>query len=149
MCRGTLSIYLLVCCFSPQLLAELFSRSGVPRQVIDALAAQRQHIPYRDSVLTRVLEESLGGNCRTTLLVTASACAQHADVTLSSLRFATRTREVLARACKQQAANPPSFGTERLRRVQARGSWAIFGRVGQWAIGRPGVRNGRRVEIRP
>jgi len=63
-------------------------------KVIDALAERRQHIPYRDSVLTRVLEESLGGNCRTTLLVTASTCAQHSDATLTALRFATRTREV-------------------------------------------------------
>jgi len=31
--------------------------------VIDALAEQRPHVPYRDSRLTRVLEEALGGNC--------------------------------------------------------------------------------------
>jgi len=62
--------------------------------VIDALAEQRSHVPYRDSRLTRVLEEALGGNCRTALLVTASACAQHYDETLSSLRFASRTTKV-------------------------------------------------------
>lgn len=63
-------------------------------KVIDSLVEQRSHVPYRDSRLTRVLEETLGGNCRTTLLVTASACSQHYDETLSSLRFATRTAKV-------------------------------------------------------
>jgi len=63
-------------------------------KVIDALAEQRPHVPYRDSRLTRVLEEALGGNCRTTLLVAASACSQHYDETLSSLRFATRAKKV-------------------------------------------------------
>lgn len=63
-------------------------------KVIDALAEQRSHVPYRDSKLTRVLQEALGGNCRTTLLVAASPFSQHADETLSSLRFATRAKSV-------------------------------------------------------
>jgi kinesin family protein 5 len=63
-------------------------------KVIDALAEQRPHVPYRDSRLTRVLEEALGGNCRTTLLVAASPFSQNADETLSSLRFATRAKAV-------------------------------------------------------
>merc|ERR550537_2131870 len=40
--------------------------------VIDALADKRPHVPSRDSRLTRILENSLGGNCRTTLLVACS-----------------------------------------------------------------------------
>jgi len=44
--------------------------------------------------LTRVLEEGLGGNSQTALLVAASACSQHYDETLSSLRFATRASKV-------------------------------------------------------
>eukprot|EP00929_Paragymnodinium_shiwhaense_P053923 TRINITY_DN27032_c0_g1_i1.p1 TRINITY_DN27032_c0_g1~~TRINITY_DN27032_c0_g1_i1.p1 ORF type:complete len:968 (+),score=203.56 TRINITY_DN27032_c0_g1_i1:125-3028(+) len=67
-------------------------------KVIDALAEQRPHVPYRDSKLTRVLEEALGGNCRTTLLVAASAHSMHFDETLSSLRFATRAKKVQNRA---------------------------------------------------
>jgi len=63
-------------------------------KVIDALAEQRPHVPYRDSRLTRVLQEALGGNCRTTLLVALSPLSQHADETLSSLRFATRAKAV-------------------------------------------------------
>jgi len=63
-------------------------------KVIDALVERRPHIPYRDSRLTRVLEEALGGNCRTTLLVAASSCSQHYDETISSLRFASRAKKV-------------------------------------------------------
>lgn len=63
-------------------------------KVIDDLAEQRSHVPYRDSRLTRVLQEALGGNCRTTLVVAASASSQHYEETMSSLRFATRTKKV-------------------------------------------------------
>jgi len=63
-------------------------------KVIDALAEQRPHVPYRDSKLTRVLQEALGGNCRTTLLVAVSPLSMHSDETLSSLRFATRAKAV-------------------------------------------------------
>jgi len=62
--------------------------------VIEALSDRRQHIPYRDSRLTRLLEESLGGNCRTTLLVACSSSEIHASETLSSLRFAVRARKI-------------------------------------------------------
>eukprot|EP00928_Gymnodinium_smaydae_P018668 TRINITY_DN17112_c1_g2_i1.p1 TRINITY_DN17112_c1_g2~~TRINITY_DN17112_c1_g2_i1.p1 ORF type:complete len:1013 (+),score=187.68 TRINITY_DN17112_c1_g2_i1:203-3241(+) len=62
--------------------------------VIGALADRRPHVPYRDSRLTRVLEDSLGGNCGTTLLVALSPSARQAAETISSLRFATRARKV-------------------------------------------------------
>eukprot|EP00929_Paragymnodinium_shiwhaense_P013683 TRINITY_DN121529_c0_g1_i1.p1 TRINITY_DN121529_c0_g1~~TRINITY_DN121529_c0_g1_i1.p1 ORF type:complete len:1116 (+),score=193.78 TRINITY_DN121529_c0_g1_i1:86-3433(+) len=62
--------------------------------VIDALAEKRPHVPYRDSRLTRLLENSLGGDCRTTLLVTCSPCARQGPETISSLRFAARAKKV-------------------------------------------------------
>lgn len=62
--------------------------------VIEALADRRPHVPYRDSRLTRILEDSLGGNCRTTLLVACSPSAVHCSETLSSLRFAARAKKV-------------------------------------------------------
>jgi len=62
--------------------------------VIQALVKKQSHVPYRNSQLTRVLQETLGGNCKTALVVTCSAMACHAAETLSSLRFATRARLV-------------------------------------------------------
>ena len=44
--------------------------------VINALADGKGHIPFRDSKLTRILQQSLGGNCKTALIV---ACSPHSD----------------------------------------------------------------------
>eukprot|EP01083_Nonionella_stella_P028702 79080_1 len=49
-----------------------------------------QHIPFRDSSLTKLLKVALGGNCKTTLVVCVSGEQNHKEETYSSLRFATR-----------------------------------------------------------
>ncbi len=46
-------------------------------KVIKHLAEKNNHIPYRDSKLTRVLKDSLGGNSKTTLIVTCSPHQMH------------------------------------------------------------------------
>lgn len=48
------------------------------------------HIPYRESQLTRILQESLGGNTKTTLMITCSPAIYNADETVSTLRFGAR-----------------------------------------------------------
>jgi hypothetical protein len=62
--------------------------------VIQALVEKQPHVPYRNSQLTRVLQETLGGNCKTALIVTCSGASSNYGETLSSLRFATRARLV-------------------------------------------------------
>lgn len=52
------------------------------------------HIPYRDSKLTRVLSESLGGNSKTSLIITCSLSANNEAETISTLRFGTRAKAV-------------------------------------------------------
>lgn len=59
---------------------------------------QSSHIPYRDSKLTRILQESLGGNSRTTLIVNCSPCVYNADETLSTLRFGVRAKSIKNKA---------------------------------------------------
>jgi Kinesin motor domain len=54
------------------------------------------HIPYRDSKLTRLLQDSLGGNTRTRLIVTLSPSQDCLDETISTLRFADRAKQVMA-----------------------------------------------------
>jgi Kinesin motor domain len=54
----------------------------------------RQHIPYRDSKLTRLLKDSLGGNCRTTMIVMISPAPEAFSETLSTLKFATRAKKI-------------------------------------------------------
>ena len=50
------------------------------------------HIPYRDSKLTRILQESLGGNSKTSLIATLSTSVFNEAESLSTLRFASRAK---------------------------------------------------------
>eukprot|EP01102_Stenamoeba_stenopodia_P019656 TRINITY_DN7471_c0_g1_i1.p1 TRINITY_DN7471_c0_g1~~TRINITY_DN7471_c0_g1_i1.p1 ORF type:complete len:934 (-),score=240.86 TRINITY_DN7471_c0_g1_i1:200-3001(-) len=54
----------------------------------------RGHIPYRDSKLTRILQESLGGNCKTTLIITASPHEFNYDETVSTCQFGARAKTI-------------------------------------------------------
>lgn len=56
------------------------------------------HIPFRDSKLTRLLQESLGGNARTSLVVAVADAAEHAEETLQSLQFGSRAMRVVTQA---------------------------------------------------
>lgn len=58
---------------------------------INALSKAKQtHVPYRDSKLTHALKESLGGNCKTTLLITCSPHPYNFEETVSTLQFGQR-----------------------------------------------------------
>ena len=64
-------------------------------KVIHALTDGRStHVPYRDSKLTRLLQESLGGNARTALVIACSGNDADEDETLSSLRFGQRAKRI-------------------------------------------------------
>jgi len=62
--------------------------------VIRELAEKKPFIRYRDSKLTRLLSESLGGNSRTALIATCSPSELHLEETLSTLRFASLTSQI-------------------------------------------------------
>ncbi|EAR93752.2 kinesin motor catalytic domain protein (macronuclear) [Tetrahymena thermophila SB210] len=63
--------------------------------VINALTSNgKEHVPYRDSKLTRILQESLGGNARTTLVINISMCSYNDKETLSTLRFGFRAKSI-------------------------------------------------------
>lgn len=69
--------------------------------VINALTDSNNksgHIPYRDSKLTRILCESLGGNSKTALIITLSPSAFNDSESLSSLRFGFRAKKVKNKA---------------------------------------------------
>ncbi|KAK2878656.1 hypothetical protein Q8A67_019447 [Cirrhinus molitorella] len=60
-------------------------------QVIIALSEKnRSHIPYRNSMMTSVLRDSLGGNCMTTMIATVSVERRNTGESLSTCRFAQR-----------------------------------------------------------
>lgn len=63
--------------------------------VISALAeGNKSHIPYRDSKLTRILQESLGGNSRTTIIICGSPASFNEYETKSTLEFGRRAKTI-------------------------------------------------------
>ncbi|KAI1890173.1 hypothetical protein AGOR_G00170940 [Albula goreensis] len=65
--------------------------------VINTLAdpkSKKAHIPYRDSKLTRLLKDSLGGNCRTIMIANISPSSMSYDDTYNTLRYANRAKEI-------------------------------------------------------
>jgi kinesin family member 17 len=63
--------------------------------VISALVdGKSKHIPYRDSKLTRLLQDSLGGNTKTLMIAAISPAADNYEETLSTLRYANRAKNI-------------------------------------------------------
>lgn len=65
--------------------------------VISALTeknSSKAHIPYRDSKLTRILQDSLGGNSRTYMIACVSPSSSNYEETLNTLKYASRARNI-------------------------------------------------------
>jgi hypothetical protein len=77
---------------SKQINKSLSALGNVIAALTDAKA--RQHIPYRDSRLTRILEDSLGGNCKTTMMAMISPALESFMESLSTLKFANRAKNI-------------------------------------------------------
>ncbi|XP_064224836.1 kinesin-like protein KIF13B isoform X1 [Aotus nancymaae] len=79
--------------------------------VISALADQsagknkNKFVPYRDSVLTWLLKDSLGGNSKTAMVATVSPAADNYDETLSTLRYADRAKHIVNHAVVNEDPN--------------------------------------------
>lgn len=84
--------------------------------VVEALAKKgqkadpRHHVPYRNSRLTMLLKESLGGDSKALMFVNISPCQHHLAETLSSLRFASKVHAcnvgVAKRTCETKVKRP-------------------------------------------
>ncbi|KAK9462128.1 P-loop containing nucleoside triphosphate hydrolase protein [Lipomyces oligophaga] len=109
--------------------------------VINALTdGKSSHVPYRDSKLTRILQESLGGNSRTTLIVNCSPSSYNEQETLSTLRFGMRAKNI---------RNKPKINAEmssaelkiQVRKLKNQGAsqsayiTALESELGQWRNG--------------
>ena len=75
--------------------------------VINSLTdGKSSHVPYRDSKLTRVLQESLGGNSRTSLIICCSPSAYNEMESLSTLRFGKRAKSIKNKAKVNRERSP-------------------------------------------
>ncbi|GBP91566.1 Kinesin-like protein Klp68D [Eumeta japonica] len=82
--------------------------------VIAALAENSPHVPYRDSKLTRILQDSLGGNSKTIMVANVGPAAYNYDETLTTLRYAHR-----AKAIKNKPVRNEDPKDAKLREYQA------------------------------
>ncbi|KAL0829505.1 hypothetical protein ABMA28_003025 [Loxostege sticticalis] len=62
--------------------------------VISALAENSPHVPYRDSKLTRILQDSLGGNSKTIMIANIGPASYNYDETITTLRYAHRAKAI-------------------------------------------------------
>jgi len=74
------------------------------KQCIRALNNKAKHVPYHDSKLTELLSSGLGGNSKTTVVITASPEPRHASETLQALRFGEACAVVTNVANAQQSS---------------------------------------------
>ncbi|XP_018567497.1 kinesin-like protein unc-104 [Anoplophora glabripennis] len=78
-------------------LAEIASKSKKSKKA--------DFIPYRDSVLTWLLRENLGGNSKTAMIAAISPADINYDETLSTLRYADRAKQIVCKAIVNEDAN--------------------------------------------
>lgn len=71
---------------------------------INKLADGCKHIPYRDSNLTRILKDSLGGNCQTLMIANISPSSLTYEDTYNTLKYASRAKKIRT-TCKQNVIN--------------------------------------------
>ncbi len=62
--------------------------------MVSALSTAADHVPYRNSKLTRILKDSLSGGCRTTIITTCSHDRNDLSETLSTIKFAVRAKRI-------------------------------------------------------
>ncbi|CAN0416478.1 unnamed protein product, partial [Hapterophycus canaliculatus] len=81
-------------------------------RVIRTLSENGPHVPFRDSKLTRLLQESLGGNSRTVLVICCSPEEAQAQETLSTLKFGECAKRVITFASANVVAAPDEVAAQ-------------------------------------
>ena len=75
-------------------------------QTVNALSKKDAHVPYRNTKLTDVLKDALGGNCRTVMVANIWAEDGHLEETVSTLRFASRVKLLTTDAVVNEKHDP-------------------------------------------
>lgn len=111
-------------------------------QVIVALHEQAQgsarvHVPYRNSMITTILKDSLGGNCRTVMVATVNVEQAQVDESISTCRFAQRVAMIVNDAKVNEELDPAIVIARLKRRVQELEAQLAVARPGDDADGEP------------
>ncbi|CAE7917865.1 KIN14I [Symbiodinium sp. KB8] len=77
------------------------------------------HVPYRDNLLTRVLQDGLGGSAKTLMFVNISPAEDNTDETLSSLQYAERVKKITNTAAKSEESKLVRHLKATIRRLRA------------------------------
>jgi kinesin family protein 18/19 len=72
----------------------------------NSMKGETNFVPFRDSKLTRLLKDSLGGNCKTVMIANVSSCHIHLEDTHNTLKYANRTKELKTFLSKNVQDNP-------------------------------------------
>lgn len=121
--------------FVPSLRSECIGRSGAKNdrareagsinqslltlgRVITALVDHHGHIPYRDSKLTRLLQESLGGKAKTCIIATLSPSQSAAEESMSTLDYAYRAKSIKNQPTVNQRLTKKTIMKEYLAEVE-------------------------------
>lgn len=75
-------------------------------QTVNALSRKDNHIPFRQSKLTSVLRDALGGNCKTVMIANIWGEPQHIEETISTLRFASRVKTLVTDVGVTESSDP-------------------------------------------
>eukprot|EP00899_Mesostigma_viride_P011692 jgi/Mesvir1/20523/Mv25338-RA.1 len=75
-------------------------------QTVNSLAKGQQHVSFRQTKLTAVLKDALGGNCRTVMVACIWPEDTHIEETISTLRFAARVRSLSTNAVVNESHDP-------------------------------------------
>lgn len=95
--------------------------------VIHALSTKSSHVPYRDSKLTRLLQDSLGGNSKTSLVVAVSPARVNAGETACTLQFGQRAMKVIQFPVKNEEVDYKALCIKLQAQLDSRGdnsAWA-------------------------
>lgn len=88
-------------------------------RVISALVEKRPHIPYRESKLTRILQDSLGGATRTSMIATISPAEDDLNNTVGTLDYASRARSIINKPESNRQLTQKKTSDELNREIQA------------------------------
>jgi hypothetical protein len=97
--------------------------------VISALALKQSHVPFRESKITRMLQDSLGGNSQTLMLACISPADVNCEETINTLRYANRARKIKNKAVINMDPNVAKIRRLRTRIQELEAHWTIQGKT--------------------